>query len=124
LFNEGLAVAYQVDPVRGDMTPRWNNRHVHDVSAAWRRQGRLAGLGQLLTNEQFRALDSQIAYPAAGSFVRFLIDTRGGVPAIKALFARSTFQDAPEVTRRNIEAIYGTPLDALEAAWHELLDAR
>jgi hypothetical protein len=71
LFNEGLAVAYQVDPVRGDMTPRWNNRHVHDVSAAWRRQGRLVGLPQLLGNEQFRATD--VHEPQPRSIDRFLV---------------------------------------------------
>ncbi|MGE0865668.1 MAG: hypothetical protein AB7P34_17355 [Vicinamibacterales bacterium] len=124
LLNEGLAVAYQVDPVRGDMTPRWNNRHIHDVSAGWRRQGRLVALDQLLTIEQFRAVDDQITYPAAGSFVRFLLDSQGGVPPIKELFSRSTQQDAPETTRRNIESVYGKTLGALEAEWHALLDAR
>ncbi len=124
LLNEGLAVAYQVDPMRGDMTPRWNNRHVHDVSAGWRRQGRLVALGQMLTIDQFRAIDSQVSYPEAGSFVRFLLDTQGGVPRIKALFIRSTQQDAPEVTRQSIEAVYGKPLEALEADWLAMLDAR
>ncbi len=124
LLNEGLAVAYQVDPVRGDMTPRWNNRHVHDVSAGWRRQGRLVPLGQLLTSSQFLAVDGQITYPAGGSFVRFLLDTQGGVPPIRALFSRATIHDAPETTRRHLEAVYGKTLEALEAEWHALLDAR
>lgn len=106
------------------MTPPWNNRHVHDVSAGWRRQGRLVALGQMLTSDQFRAVDSQISYPAGGSFVRFLVDTQGGVPPITALFSRATFQDAPETTRRHIEAVYGKTLEALEAEWHALLDAR
>jgi hypothetical protein len=124
LLNEGLAVAYQVDPIRGDMTPRWNNRHVHDVTAGWRRQGRLPPLGQLLTIDQFRSTDSQISYPAAGSFVRFLLDAHGGVVPIKSLFALSSQQDAPAATRRNIEAVYGRSLEALEEAWHAVLDAR
>jgi hypothetical protein len=124
LLNEGLAVAYQVDPVRGDMTPRWNNRHVHDVTAEWRRQGRLPPLGQILTIDQFRATDSQIAYPAAGSFVRFLLDAHGGVVRIKSLFALSSQQDAPATTHRNIEAVYGRSLETLEEAWHSMLDAR
>ena len=124
LLNEGLAVAYQVDPIRGDMTPRWNNRHIHDVSAGWRRQARLVTLGQMLTSEQFRAVDSQVSYPEAGSFVRFLLDSQGGVQRIRELFGRSTLQDAPEVTRRNIESVYGKTLEALETDWHALLDAR
>ncbi len=124
LLNEGLAVAYQVDPIRGDMTPRWNNRHVHDVSAAWRRQGRLISLDQMLTIDRFRAVDSQVSYPAAGSFVRFLLDAHGGVQPIKTLFSRSTQQDAPETTRRNIADVYGRTLEELETEWHALLDSR
>ena len=124
LLNEGLAVAYQVDPIRGDMTPRWNNRHVHDVSANWRKQGRLFALERLLTIDQFRAVDSQVSYPEAGSFVRYLLDAHGGVPPMKALFSRSTTHDPPDTTRRNIEAVYGKTLDVLETGWHALLDAR
>ena len=124
LLNEGLAVAYQVDPIRGDMTPRWNNRHVHDVTIGWRRQGRLPRLEQMLTVEQFRATDSQIAYPAAGSFVRFLLDAHGGVAPIKSLFGLSSQSDAPAATRRNVETVYGQSLEALEEEWHTMLDAR
>ena len=123
LFNEGIAVAYQVDPVRGDFTPRWNNRHVHDVSAGWRRQHRLVPLGDLLTVDRWRAIDSQIAYPQAGSFVRYLIDSRG-VDSIKALLRRSTHLDAADVTRRNAEAVFGATLDALEAEWLAMIDRR
>ena len=124
LLNEGIAVAYQVDPVRGDMTPRWNNRHVHDVSANWRRQGRLVTLDDMLTIDQWRAIDSQVSYPQAGSFVRFLIDSQGGVEAIRALLGRSTQRDAPDVTRGNIEAVYGKSLARLEAEWLAMLDQR
>jgi hypothetical protein len=124
LLNEGIAVAFQVDPVRADMTPRWNNRHVHDVSASWRRQGRLVALNQMLTFEQWRAIDSQVAYPEAGSFVRFLLDAHGGIGAFRRLLSVSTQQDAPEVTRRNFEAAYGVPLETMEAEWLAMLDAR
>ncbi|HWI19665.1 MAG TPA: hypothetical protein VNT81_18055 [Vicinamibacterales bacterium] len=124
VLNEGLAVAYQVDPVRNDMTPRWNNRHVHDVAASLRRQGRLVPLGEMLTIDQFRALDSQIAYPVAGSFVRFLLDHHGGVAPIKRLFGLSAQRDAPETTRSNIASVYEKPLEALEQDWLALLDRR
>jgi len=124
LLNEGIAVAFQVDPIRGDMTPRWNNRHVHDVSAGWRRQGRLVALNQMLTFDQWRAIDSQVSYPEAGSFVRFLLDAHGGIGPFRLLLGLSTQQDAPEVTRRNIETAYGVPLEALETEWLAMLDAR
>lgn len=124
LFNEGLAVALQVDPVRGDMTPRWSSRHVHDIASSLRLQGRLVPLAEMLTIATFRALDSQVSYPQAGSFVRYLLDAQGGMSCIRDLFGRSTHQDAPEVTRLNFAAAYGRPLEEVEAAWHAFLDAR
>ncbi|MEW6321304.1 MAG: hypothetical protein AB1635_09465 [Acidobacteriota bacterium] len=30
-FNEGIAVSFQSDPVRGDLTPRFNGEAVHDA---------------------------------------------------------------------------------------------
>jgi len=57
---------YQVDPIRGDMTPRWNNGHMHDVCAGLRRQGRLMPLSALLSFDHWRVTDSQVSYPQAG----------------------------------------------------------
>lgn len=124
LFNEGLAVAFQVDPVRGDMTPRWNNRHVHDIALSLRLQARLPALGTILTLDSFRGVDSQVSYPAAGSFVRYLLDAQGGIGPITEMFARSTHEDGAAVTRRNFEAAYGRPIEDVESAWHGFLDAR
>jgi hypothetical protein len=124
LFNEGLAVAFQVDPIRGDMTPRWNNRHVHDIAASLRTSGRLVPLDDVLTLDAWRRLDSQVSYPMAGSFVRYLWDVHGGVAPIRALFAGSAQTDPPEVVRARFQAAYGRPLDALESHWHAFLEAR
>jgi hypothetical protein len=124
LFNEGLAVAFQMDPIRGDMTPRWNNRQVHDVTKSLRALGTLVPLVRLLTIDGWRGVNSQVAYPAAGSFVRFLLDTRGGIVPLKALFALSTQTDAPDLVRRNFEEIYRRSLDAVEIEWIAFLDAR
>jgi hypothetical protein len=124
LVNEGVAVAYQVDPVRGDMTPRWNNRHVHDVAAGHQRDGRLRPLDQLLTAESWRNIDSQVSYPEAGSFIRHLLDARGGPDRIRALLRRSTQHDAPDLTRDHFAQVYGLSLDALEAEWLGMLAGR
>ena len=123
LFNEGLAVAFQVDPVRGDMTPRWNNRHVHQIAASFRASGRLVPLASLLTIEQWRALDSQVSYPLAGSFVRYLLDVHGGIAPLRRLFSGSTQADAPALVRSKFEAAYGRTIEVLEREWHAFLDA-
>jgi hypothetical protein len=43
---------------------------------------------------------------------------------LKSVFTLSSQQDAPATTRRNLEAVYGRPLEALEEAWHTMLGAR
>ena len=123
LFNEGLAVAFQVDPVAGDMTPRWNSRHVHDVALSLRLQGRLPPLDAILTLDGFNR-DTQAGYPASGSFVRYLLDARGGMAPMRALLASSTMEDPPSVTRASFQAAYGRPLEEVEGAWHAFLDSR
>jgi hypothetical protein len=124
LFNEGLAVAFQVDPVRGDMTPRWNNRHVHDIAVSLRATGRLVPLASLLTIDGWRGVDSQVAYPVAGSFVRYLLDVQGGIAPVRQLFTGSTQADPPALVRSKFEASYGRSLDALETDWLAFLEAR
>jgi hypothetical protein len=124
LFNEGLAVAFQVDPVRGDMTPRWNNRHVHDVAKSLRESGRLVPLAGMLTIEQWRALDSQVSYPQSGSFVRYLLDLHGGIAPLRQLFTGATQTDPPALVGARFEAAYGRTLETIETDWHAFLDAR
>jgi len=119
-----LAVAFQVDPVRGDMTPRWNNRHVHDIAASLRAAGRLVPLATLLTIDGWRGVDSQVSYPVAGSFVRFLLDAQGGMAPLRHLFAGSTQTDPPALVRSKFEAAYRRTLDAVEADWLAFLEAR
>jgi hypothetical protein len=123
LFNEGLAVAFQVDPVRGDMTPRWNNRHVHQIAASLRTSGRLVPLARLLMIDEWRGIDSQVSYPQAGSFVRYLLDVHGGIAPLRQLFSGSTQTDAPALVRSKFEAAYGRPIEVLETEWHAFLDA-
>ena len=123
LFNEGLAVAFQVDPVRGDMTPRWNNRHVHQIAASLRTSGRLVPLARMLTIDDWRGIDSQVSYPQAGSFVRYLLDVHGGMAPLRQLFSGSTQTDAPALVRSKFEAAYGRPIEALETEWRAFLDA-
>lgn len=124
LFNEGLAVAFQVDPVRGDMTPRWNNRHVHDIAASLRATDRLVPLATLLSLDGWRGVDSQVSYPVAGSFVRYLLDTHGGMAPVRQLFTGSTQTDPPALVRAKVQAAYGRTLDALEGDWLAFLEAR
>jgi hypothetical protein len=67
-FQEGLAVAI------GDEA-RWGGRNVDAIAQDMLKAGRITNLSTLVA--QFDRMDAQRAYPAAGSFVAFLLKTQG-----------------------------------------------
>ena len=100
---EGLAVAAD-NPV-GELT-------LHDSAAGMRRKGLLPDLERLFTPTGFYGAAPSRAYTAAGSFLRWLGETRGPAP-LRTLYARGDF-----------EAAYGEPLSSLRAAWEAFLAER
>ena len=116
LFNEGVAVAHQTDPMRGILTPRWNGMDLHVLARAHDAAGRLPALSTLLRSTDFFTVDANVTYPCAGSFVRYLIDTHGLAP-LKAYVASSTFGDAPSVTESRFRAAYGRTIESLWEEW-------
>jgi hypothetical protein len=97
---EGLATAAQGP--RGDLT-------VHQWAAAMKREGllpepkRLFGLG-------FLGLHAATAYTAAGSFCRFLVETRGA-EALRGAYSGASWEQAA-----------GADLDRLSREWLAFLD--
>lgn len=118
-FSEGVAVAHHGGSFNGplDGSPLWNGVSVHGIARALRSSGELPSLGSLVAASGFYDHDGQVTYPVAGSFVRFLIDEEG-IEAFKAFVERTDGPgDGAVETRRNLEAVYGQSLDALEDRW-------
>ena len=117
-FNEGIAVAFQTDPMSGDFEPRFNGEQVHLAARRYRLGGQLVlPLSRILTTSGFRAVsDSVLSYREAGSFVAFLID-RFGVDRVLAFFRASTRDDALSVIELRFQQVFGTALPDAEAAW-------
>lgn len=115
LFNEGIAVAHSTDPATGDFTPRWNRTSVHLLA---RRTA--FTLDDLLTSADFFSQDEDLTYPTAGSFVRWLLDTRGVSP-MRAFFGQSTFDATADDTRAKFAAAYGFSLDSAWDEWRRWL---
>jgi hypothetical protein len=67
-------------------------------------------------------VDSQVAYPQAGSFVRYLLDTQGGIGPLRQLFTGATSTDPPASVRARFELIYSRSLAAIEGDWHTFLE--
>jgi hypothetical protein len=123
LFNEGLAVAFQVDPVSGDFVARWSGTPVHDLARQFRQQGRLIPLSELLTTNDFRKPDPNLTYPEAGSFMRYLLDVYG-LEGIKRLFQRGNPADSSDAVRQQFLAVYGRAIADVERDWWALLDRK
>ena len=116
LFNEGIAVAHQNDPVRGDLRPRWNGSDIDALARAFDAAGQLPAVSSLLRSTDFARFDANMTYPCSGSFVRYLIDTQGLAP-LKAYFTSASFDDAPPVTESRFLAAYGRSVGSLWEDW-------
>lgn len=115
LFNEGVAVAHHTDPARGLLVPRWNGTDLRTLARNYDAAGQLPPLPSLLRSTSFFDYDTNITYPCAGSFVRYLIDTHG-LASFKAYVRAARFDDPPATTEARFEAAYGR---SAAAAWDE-----
>lgn len=116
LFSEGFAVAHSTNPLGGDLRAKWNGTPVHDAARQLRDAGRLVAIADLATTASFRRFDPNATYPEAGSFVRFLIDSRG-LDRMKAIFGQLTADDTQARVEQVVSAVYGVSLSDLEAEW-------
>jgi hypothetical protein len=120
LFSEGFAVAFSVDPARGQFVPIWHSQPVHSHARAFRSNGTIIPLSRLAETNGFRSFDPNITYPQAGSFVRYLVDTHGLEP-IRRVFAALRAMDPAAAVNQAVVAAYGKDLSALEADWLQFL---
>jgi hypothetical protein len=116
LVNEGVAVAFQIDPAR-DLIPRWSGTPLHELTRQFRQQGRFVQLAGLVETASWRSQDPNVAYPESGSFMRWLIDEYG-LDRLRALYTRVAGPgETGSGVRSAFAAVYGQSLDELERAW-------
>jgi hypothetical protein len=117
-FNEGIAVAFQTDPLSGDFEPRINGEQVHDAARRYRQLGLLVlPLSRIVSTSGFRGIsDNTLSYLEAGSFVAFLI-ARFGIDRVLPFFRTGTRDDALDTIRARFEQAFGATLEKAEADW-------
>jgi hypothetical protein len=120
LFNEGVAVAHQTFPDRGRFTPTWNGTDLHELARGYVLAGGLPALSSLLRGADFFDHDSNVTYPCAGSFVRYVIDTHGLAP-FKAYVSSARFEDAGGTTEARFQTAFGRPLSDVWNEWRAWL---
>jgi hypothetical protein len=120
-FDEGLAVNFGgLRVVDGEVTlfpSALRNFDVDREALTVFAGDRFAGsIRQILTSADFQRLPFEVTYPLAGSFVKFLLRSRG-VPALKTFFASSSRLDSQAAIEERLTLAFGVPLDDLEAEW-------
>lgn len=121
LFSEGMAVAFQVNPARNDFEARWGDQTVHSLAKQFKQTGKLIALDNLLESNGFRSYPSEITYPEAGSFIRFMIDSFG-LENMKDIFRTGSKDDSKEIIKEKFKALYGFSIEQAEKEWLEFLD--
>ncbi len=120
LFTEGIAVAYQMDPQAGDYTAKWSTVPIHTRAKTFLQQGTLPSLDVIVESIPFSNVDSNITYPSAGSFVRYLID-RDGLVKMQDMFRGATHLEPKATTLGRFQQIYGESLTQAEQEWRTFL---
>jgi hypothetical protein len=117
-FDEGIAVAFQVDPLAGDFEPRFSGELLHDSARRYRQAGQLVlPLSAIVTSSGFRTIsDSTLSYREAGSFLAFLI-TRFGLDRVLVFFRASARDDSLALIEQRFAQAFGVTLGAAEAEW-------
>lgn len=120
-FDEGLAVNFGgLRVVDGEVTlfpSALRNFDVDREALTVFAGGRFAGsIRRILTSATFQRVPFEVAYPLAGSFVKFLLRTRG-VPALKTFFAGSSQLDSEAEIEERLALAFGASLEVLEAEW-------
>ena len=120
LWSEGMAVAFTVNAPAGEFVAQWNGTPVHLRARQLQQAGRLVPIADLLETRGFRRVDSEVTYPQAGSFVRYLLDTYGLGPW-KQLYGKGGPNDPASDLRAHFESVYGRTVEGVEADWRAMI---
>lgn len=125
LFSEGVAVAFQTDPAKGDFDSRFNGEEVHHAARRYLQSGELVlPLDRIVETAGFRAVsDATLAYREAGSFVRFLIDSYGLARFLSFYKSGLSPGDTKQYIKMRFRESMGFSFEEAEAAWLDALRA-
>lgn len=104
----------------------WYGKSVHHYAQNRLNEGKLLSIGPCIyKNDHFETVDAMCSYPAAGSFVTFLLgpghSDLEAVERFKGFFRRINRASSEEEVAQIFEEVFGSPLEEIEAAWHKFL---
>jgi hypothetical protein len=128
-FNEGIAVALEVDPYNSEFRPGWYKSELGEPYIypekirEFIEEGSYVPIEDFLECEAFIELyriDYPKIYVEAGMFVHYLIETYGLEKVIEML--RSVvYQDTKETIMTEFERVFGKDILVVESEWHSYL---
>lgn len=126
LFTEGIAVALAPQPIYGFANfianSTWNGQNLHDIAVSLFQQQKIPELEVLLESNSFHKISTDIAYPIAGSFIRYLLE-QFPLESLKEFFKSTSFYDSPEQCSSVFGQIFGKNLSDCWEEWERSLIA-
>ncbi len=136
LYDEGMAVAHEVDPLKGNMVSQWSHYYGQgdyvyaEMVREHRNENRLYPIERILESrgfDKFRedAIGSRatrVLYDQAGMFVSYLISTFG-IDKMKQAICSVADGDTRDTIEREFEGVFGISVRDAELAWLAYLDA-
>ncbi len=131
LYEEGMVVAHEFDPLNDSWESEWNRRELDepviyaDLVREYRREGRLFPIDGILESQSFNdssQVGTLMIYTEAGMFVSYLIDTFG-LDRMKQAFCSVAYEDTQETIQQRFEEIFGLSVQRVEQDWLAYLDA-
>jgi hypothetical protein len=104
----------------------WYGKSVHHYAQTQLLEGRLMAIRPCIyDNDHFGSREAMCSYPAAGSFITFLLgpghNDLAAVERFKGFFRRINRASSEDEVARIFEEVYGSPLEEVEGAWHQFL---
>lgn len=117
-FNEGIAVALNIEPDAAVGEPQWNGTHVYAHTQLLVRTNQFRPLSGIVSTDGFRGVSEWVGYGEAGSFVLFLVE-QYGIDRMLVFFRMSAQGDSLSRIEANVQSVWRMSLSEAEAAWLE-----
>jgi hypothetical protein len=104
----------------------WYGKSVHHYAQNQLLEGRLMPIRSCIYgDDHFKTVDTMCSYPAAGSFITFLLgpghNDLAAMERFKGFFQRINRASSEDEVARIFEEVFGSPLEEVEEAWHQFL---
>lgn len=112
----GMAIFLFCEGLSEFMSEKWQDEDIDFWAKEYLNKDKLYSIKFLADNKNWNNIDDLIAYPQAGSFVRFLIESYG-IKKFKDVYQRLSQLNSYEDNLDIIRKVYSKKLDGLEKEW-------